>query len=119
MKKVYSILFILLISSISVFAQKPQHIKVMVRGMVVMDTIVNGNDEIVILDLTSPSGSAKTHSTNNNVPQSSNGNVRSQAYSTSKSTKQSGWRQCAATTKKGTRCSRQAKAGSSYCWQHQ
>jgi hypothetical protein len=27
-------------------------------------------------------------------------------------------RQCAATTKKGTRCSRTAKAGSSYCWQH-
>lgn len=27
-------------------------------------------------------------------------------------------RQCAATTKKGTRCSRTAKAGSAYCWQH-
>ncbi len=27
--------------------------------------------------------------------------------------------QCQAITKKGTRCSRQAKAGSSYCWQHQ
>jgi hypothetical protein len=26
--------------------------------------------------------------------------------------------QCAATTKKGTRCSRNAAAGSSYCWQH-
>jgi hypothetical protein len=26
--------------------------------------------------------------------------------------------QCAATTKTGTRCSRNAKAGSSYCWQH-
>ena len=26
--------------------------------------------------------------------------------------------QCAATTKKGTRCSRKAKAGSAYCWQH-
>lgn len=25
---------------------------------------------------------------------------------------------CQATTKKGTRCSRAAKAGSSYCWQH-
>jgi hypothetical protein len=25
---------------------------------------------------------------------------------------------CAATTKKGTRCKRKAKAGSSYCWQH-
>jgi hypothetical protein len=26
--------------------------------------------------------------------------------------------QCAATTKKGTRCKRTAKAGSSFCWQH-
>jgi putative hemolysin len=26
--------------------------------------------------------------------------------------------QCAATTKKGTRCSRMANAGSAYCWQH-
>ncbi len=26
--------------------------------------------------------------------------------------------QCAATTKKGTRCSRMASAGSAYCWQH-
>lgn len=26
--------------------------------------------------------------------------------------------QCQATTKKGTRCSRRAQAGSSYCWQH-
>lgn len=26
--------------------------------------------------------------------------------------------QCAATTKKGTRCKRKAKAGSKYCWQH-
>lgn len=25
---------------------------------------------------------------------------------------------CAATTKKGTQCSRSAKPGSSYCWQH-
>jgi hypothetical protein len=27
-------------------------------------------------------------------------------------------KQCAATTKKGTRCSRMASAGSAYCWQH-
>lgn len=27
--------------------------------------------------------------------------------------------QCAATTKKGTQCKRQAAAGSIYCWQHQ
>ena len=27
--------------------------------------------------------------------------------------------QCAATTKKGTRCSRNARAGSAFCWQHE
>lgn len=34
------------------------------------------------------------------------------------SSKQSESSQCAATTKKGTRCKRKAAAGSSYCWQH-
>ena len=37
---------------------------------------------------------------------------------TSSFTKSSGGGQCAARTKKGTRCSRQASAGSIYCWQH-
>lgn len=32
--------------------------------------------------------------------------------------KSSGGGQCAARTKKGTRCSRKAAAGSIYCWQH-
>lgn len=36
----------------------------------------------------------------------------------SSSTKSSTGGQCAARTKKGTRCSRQASAGSIYCWQH-
>jgi hypothetical protein len=31
---------------------------------------------------------------------------------------QSASRQCAATTQRGTRCSRTASVGSSYCWQH-
>ena len=35
-----------------------------------------------------------------------------------KSTKSSYGGQCAARTKKGTRCSRKAAAGSIYCWQH-
>ena len=29
------------------------------------------------------------------------------------------YRQCQATTKKGTQCSRRAQAGSKFCWQHQ
>lgn len=37
--------------------------------------------------------------------------------STSSSSRSTGG-QCAARTKKGTRCSRQASAGSIYCWQH-
>ena len=34
-------------------------------------------------------------------------------------TKKSYGGQCAATTKRGTRCSRSASSGSIYCWQHQ
>lgn len=41
----------------------------------------------------------------------------SKKKSNSKSTKSYGG-QCAATTKKGTRCSRTASPGSRYCWQH-
>ncbi len=37
---------------------------------------------------------------------------------TSSSSSRSTGGQCAATTKKGTRCSRKASAGSIYCWQH-
>lgn len=37
---------------------------------------------------------------------------------TSSSSSRSTGGQCAARTKKGTRCSRQASAGSIYCWQH-
>jgi hypothetical protein len=46
-------------------------------------------------------------------------NSTTKAIGTSaKSTKRSYGGQCAARTKKGTRCSRQATAGSIYCWQH-
>ena len=38
--------------------------------------------------------------------------------STTSSSKSSYGGQCAAKTKKGSRCSRQASAGSIYCWQH-
>jgi hypothetical protein len=41
----------------------------------------------------------------------------SSAYSSSPRTASSSG-QCAATTKKGYRCSRKAGSGSSYCWQH-
>ena len=48
--------------------------------------------------------------------------TRSKSATSSKKTSTSSSRstggQCAARTKKGTRCSRQASAGSIYCWQH-
>lgn len=49
-----------------------------------------------------PTGSARPTPTPTSVPQR-------QAPASSR---------CQATTKKGTQCSRQAKPGSSYCWQH-
>ena len=49
----------------------------------------------------------------------SSANSITKAIGTSaKSTKSSYGGQCASKTKKGTRCSRQAAAGSIYCWQH-
>lgn len=42
--------------------------------------------------------------------------IRSVTPSTKKSEGYSG--RCQATTKKGTQCKRNAKPGSSYCWQH-
>ena len=40
------------------------------------------------------------------------------AYSDGYSSSYSYSNQCAATTKKGTRCKRNAEKGSIYCWQH-
>lgn len=40
------------------------------------------------------------------------------SYGVSSRSSSSGDGQCMATTKKGTRCKRRAKAGSNYCWQH-
>jgi micrococcal nuclease len=42
----------------------------------------------------------------------------SYGISGSSNSSSSGGGQCMATTKKGTRCKRNAKAGSNYCWQH-
>lgn len=48
-------------------------------------------------------------------PPSTTSSKSERKVSTSKQSESS---QCAATTKKGTRCKRKAAAGSSYCWQH-
>lgn len=127
MKKIF--LVFLAVVSCSVFAncQQPQRIKVLVRGMVVMDTLINQSEEIIMLDLTSPGGQAKPSSMTSNRNNETNFKTReSRAIGktdtdshTSRSTKSnSSYKQCAATTRKGTRCSRRADPGSNYCWQH-
>lgn len=45
--------------------------------------------------------------------------LRSTTPSTSKPAATTSSSQCRATTKAGSRCSRKASSGSSYCWQHQ
>lgn len=49
---------------------------------------------------------------------SSSSSYKSKRSSSSSSYKSSYSSRCMATTKKGRRCKRKAKAGSSYCWQH-
>ena len=64
--------------------------------------------------------SGKVSTTVSKVASSST--TRSKSATSTKKTSSSSSRstggQCAARTKKGTRCSRQASAGSIYCWQH-
>jgi endonuclease G, mitochondrial len=50
---------------------------------------------------------------------SSTGRAEQNYGAASSSNTTSGYRQCAAITKAGTRCKRPAMAGSDYCWQHQ
>jgi hypothetical protein len=44
--------------------------------------------------------------------------VKEPTVQSSKTKSNSEYRQCAAITKKGKRCSRKAEPGSDYCWQH-
>ena len=64
-----------------------------------------------------PGGGEASSSSSSSSASNANA-LRSSTPSTSapKSTATSG--QCKATTKAGSRCSRKASAGSSYCWQH-
>ncbi len=131
MKKVLTILVATLLSCSFAFGQTQplKRIKVIIRGYVVLDTLVNPIEDLTILDLSSqPVSNPQTGATTdlpilptehnyNNSPKattSSNKTNRSQISSSNYTSTQ-----CAATTKKGRRCSRNAKAGSRYCWQHQ
>lgn len=62
--------------------------------------------------------STKTTQKVSTIP-SSTKTTSSSTRTTRKSSSDSYGGQCAATTKKGRRCSRQASSGSIYCWQHQ
>lgn len=127
MKKIFLILFAVISFITPANSQQPQRIKVLVRGMVVMDTLINQSEEIIMLDLTSPGGQAKPSTMTSNRSNETDfktreskaiGKTGTDSY-TSKSTKSnSSYKQCAATTRKGTRCSRRAAPGSNYCWQH-
>lgn len=129
MKRLLTI-FIVLISAISAcIAQDSEmkRIKVILRGYVVLDTLVNSKEEITILDLSAPlipsnrlsSNQATTkdpqitHITPTQQTQSSNGTNNTDKANSTVSVKR-----CAATTKKGKQCSRNAAPGSNYCWQH-
>ena len=49
---------------------------------------------------------------------SSNGSTNSDTYIVHSNECYAKTKQCAAITKKGTRCKRNAEEGSKYCWQH-
>lgn len=102
---------------ISASANKTQ--KARSYSLVLLDEVGNPVDTLEIVQ------AAKTLSTGANALNKAVGNntrtntttssTRNKATSMSKS---SYGGQCAARTKKGTRCSRKASAGSIYCWQH-
>ena len=103
---------------ISASANKTQ--KVRNYSLILLDEAGNPVDTLEIVQ------AAKTLSTNANAVTKAAGASKSNAKTTTSSTKNkttstpknSYGGQCAATTKKGTRCSRKATSGSIYCWQH-
>ncbi len=119
MKKYLILLLMAMAFSIG-HAVEHQRIKVIIRDMVVLDTIVETNNDVVILDLTNTNVSTSAIG-QTNAPKPSNltsvpAATSSSSYSSSST--QTTVTRCAATTKKGTRCKRNAAPGSRYCWQH-
>lgn len=84
--------------------------------LVLLDEVGNPVDTLEIVQ------AAMTLSTNaktlTKVTGASNTRTKTTLSKSSSTSKGSYGGQCAARTKKGTRCSRKASAGSIYCWQH-
>ena len=85
-------------------------------NLVLLDEAGNPVDTLKIVQ------AAITLSTNANAVTkaagASNTRTKKTTSKSSSTSKSSYGGQCAARTKKGTRCSRKAAAGSAYCWQH-
>ena len=83
-------------------------------SLILLDGEGNPTDTLEVIQ------TGKISSTNSSVKTigTSAGSSRSTIKTVGKSSRSSSGGQCAATTKKGTRCSRKAAAGSIYCWQH-
>ena len=87
-----------------------QRVKVVIKGYVVLDTMIHVSDDDVVLDLSAPTPA--------NIKASPKKSKVASTTSSSSSAEET-VKRCAATTRKGTRCSRNAQPGSNYCWQHQ
>ena len=102
--------------SIKIGASANKTQKVRNYSLILLDEAGNPVDTIEIVQ------AAKTLSTNANAGTKATGALNSSTKTTtsksSSKSKSSYGGQCAARTKKGTRCSRKASEGSIYCWQH-
>ena len=112
--------------SLSISIAKNQTGKVRTCRFVIYNVERNMSDTLVVRQKIAVSGSKTnmvgTRISNRAIGSSASRKVATTNRSASRSSStrsriSSG--QCAATTKKGYRCSRRASAGSAYCWQHQ
>ena len=85
-------------------------------NFVLLDVDGNAVDTLEVIQLGKITTTSNAVGTTTSQAKSSTSTTR--RSSTSSSRKTSGG-QCAAITKRGTRCSRRAASGSVYCWQHQ
>lgn len=88
-------------------------------NFILLDRTGKAVDTLTVIQV----GKIKTQTTNSkNGEKATATNTSSSTKSAGSTTQKSSYskpsKQCAATTKKGRRCSRNAEAGSIYCWQH-
>lgn len=104
---------VLLLLGPLISAQSPQRIIVRLDNHILADTVIVSTDSVIFIDFSSsvvlskPSQSVSLEKSptlqESKVKNTNRNNIRTQ---------------CMATTKRGNRCSRMAKPGSKYCWQH-